>query len=252
MLARTLSFLSVTRYLNISESPYVEILGSFLLCIDPHLSLAVPARVRQTFSTLNNGRVHLVFCQEEGELFVPRCREWKWGCIVLNSLPISSKNILPLTPLENIYILILLVIIINSMYVCWLQSKLLRKELQWPFGNNLNIIASEQTVCGWVQWIKQCQRHTNPQQTPVPEQHVLSHLFCSYFRPSVVVFTFVLFTLKDNCNRDFIDESGRTCTYSFALSYRIMSWSLLLGILMVRLFPFSIICMCFALISSVM
>lgn len=42
-----------------------------------------PVRVRQTFWTLNNGRVHMASCQEEGELFVCRSREWKRGCIVL-------------------------------------------------------------------------------------------------------------------------------------------------------------------------
>lgn len=39
--------------------------------------------VRQPLWTLNNGRVHMALCQEEGELCIPGCTQWKWGCIVL-------------------------------------------------------------------------------------------------------------------------------------------------------------------------
>lgn len=54
------------------------------------------ARVRRAFWTLNNGRVHMATCQEEGELFGPRWREWKQGCIVLSvwdSFHLSTEHL---------------------------------------------------------------------------------------------------------------------------------------------------------------
>lgn len=80
------SFLSVACDLNISESPHVKTLGSVLYyngSAGPTFVWLFPVRVRQTFWTLNNARVHMASRQEEGELFVPCCREWKRGCIVL-------------------------------------------------------------------------------------------------------------------------------------------------------------------------
>lgn len=153
---------------------------------------------------------------------------------------IFNKHFSSYTSGKYLHFYFLFIIIINSMYVCCLQSKLLQKELQRPFGNNLNRIASEQTVCGWGRWIKQCQRHTNPQQTQFLNSmySLTSFALTSDCLLSCLLLFYSLW--KINCNRDFIDESGKTYTDSFALTYRKMSWSLLLGSLMVRLSCFTL------------
>ena len=49
----------------------------------PPLSGCSLSGTERPFWTLNNGKVHMALCQEEGELFFRCCREWKRGCIVL-------------------------------------------------------------------------------------------------------------------------------------------------------------------------
>lgn len=92
-------FLISNQQFNIS--PHVETLQS-VQSVPPFSGFSLSWSDRP-FGLWNNGRVHMASCQEEGELFVLCCREWKLGCIVLpmqESFHISTKH-LTRTPLES-------------------------------------------------------------------------------------------------------------------------------------------------------